>query len=206
MAGSVAGEVLVIPAEHSRGVDLWAERVGPLAPLKLTSETRVRLDELGVPRLAELALLDRRLTGFEQALGRSLHWAARGYRETDHADRLVSFVFALEALLTTSGEGLRATVSEALAIILGVDLESRREVCGRAKKAYDARSAVAHGRSTNVAGGDDLVEWLGDAVAALIDWATTKLDEFTTLEDLRKWVLARKLSCPGDVTVGESAD
>jgi len=124
-------------------------------------------------------------------------WLGEATRPDALAARFAKLAFSLEAFvgcearneyLTT--KGITAMLAERAAFLVGNDLETRSKVDRDVRKFYNKRSAIAHGRTSTVEARD--FDGFGQLVRE-IGWSLIeKIDQFSSVDDLQKWVVVQR--------------
>lgn len=85
----------------------------------------------------------------QQRILKAVEWIGRAINESDKALSFLQCLFAIECLLQDQNDfitkSITAQISEYAAFIVGVDLESRKEIEQLFRKLYVLRSKLAHG-------------------------------------------------------------
>ena len=126
-------------------------------------------------------------------------WLGEATKPDALAARFAKVAFSLEAFvggeakddfLTT--RGITATLAERSAFLISNDFEARMKVDRDIRSFYAKRSGIAHGRTALV--NPDDFEQFGLLVRELGWSLLDKLELFTTIDDLQKWVTAQRYS------------
>lgn len=118
--------------------------VGPLHDFVVDNQTIEFMSEIGAFEIA--TLLDREpdsLNDFEEPLLRAFHWVANAQTQDEPENELLNLVTALEVFFTKrGGDPITAAIAEGVALVLGNDLQERRQLNKRVRQLYGKRSDV----------------------------------------------------------------
>ena len=89
------------------------------------------------------------------------------------------------------GKSLRpASIYRQISNVISLTPEERKEIDKLVRLSYGVRSDIVHGRKSSIVG-QDLVEFAN--LVRDISWAVlNKLDEFSSVDDLQRWVLTQR--------------
>jgi len=135
-------------------------------------------------------------TGVECNLIRAIHWYIKGEREHDRASAFMYFTMALEALLTSSGEGIQNKIAESVAFIIGDSLQKRLDIRKKVKELYGIRSKIAHGRKSQTPVSITDVRFQRDIVQKTILFFLFRRDELKEEVDIDKYFEKLKFTIP----------
>ena len=113
-------------------------------PLSLAANFQEKFNQIGLSDLS-IILKKTSRTEVEEMILRFLHWISDSYIQIELENRLLSLIISLETLF---GSGAHAT-GFGCAMLLGEDLEQRRNIKNRVAELYKHRNNVAHGSRKN---------------------------------------------------------
>jgi hypothetical protein len=161
-------------------------------PLKLNADSIVTLDGIGALKLFA-ALKKERLTDFEQALLRGVHWYSTSQKTIEPENKFLNLITCLETFFTPkTRDPIANAVAEGCAFVLGEEAEKRKLIYRRVKQFYGARSGLSHGGKTAVLESEiKEAEWIAwHVIVSLL----AKLDNFQTQEALWAWIEEQKFN------------
>jgi hypothetical protein len=143
---------IVLPVRNALSISISRSNWGPTIPFRVDLETVRALNEspFGIlSRILEKSL--QRLTSFEQAILRGLHWFGNALCQKEAENELLCHVICLEALLTPRNrEPISNAVAEGVALLLKTTYDERKQLKKRVRELYGYRSGVSHGGSKSV--------------------------------------------------------
>ncbi len=166
--------------------------VGPVESLSVNESTLKRLDEIGFFKLS-VFLSKKYPSQFEATLLRSVHWFSSAVKQEEVENAFLLMIIALESLFTHEhGNPIGVQIAEGTALILGSEVEQRRQIKNLVKKFYGFRSAISHGGKKHITEGDyfSLLNIVGSVITALVDIN----EKFQSQKDLLTWIEELKLS------------
>ena len=170
---------------------------GPLQPFELSPENIQKMVQIGIFKVAEILKLPDKITDFEKALLRGIHWFATSQTQFEKENEFLNLMTCLETFLTPSGStlispSLANQVAEGTARLLTTELKNRVALKERVKSLYGTRSGVSHGGEKAILE-SDLAD-LGSIAKELIFQMIERKDEFPTHKALLNWLDERRLA------------
>lgn len=147
-----------------------------------------------------LAKKDGERSDLERRAISAADWFGAGVKSSEEVQCFINFVTAAESLLLRKSDisvGLKASLRERMALLLGTDYQERKKVADLVGKLYDIRCEVVHEGQTYVDPG--ALQVLGKLVYSAIFRVAEMLPRFRSLDDLVRAFNKMKLSVPGDV-------
>lgn len=133
-------------------------------------------------------------TELEEALVRAIAWAGKGALSQDPVAAILFFCIVLENLTTGTKRGdLTDSVARTVAMILHTDPLNRHKIYDDVKKIYNLRSNIVHRGVASVEEMDLLIAE-GFALGLIIE-LSKRTNEFDSLDDIHKWVIAETFRC-----------
>lgn len=147
----------------------------------------------GVEEIAEiLEKPDNKRNDFERALILGVHWFANSQTQTELENQFLSLMICLEIFLTPNdGSPISASISEAVAIILGFE-DGREAIKTKIIEFYSIRSRIVHGRGSKVK--ETEVKMLRRYLMQLIPFIINYKERFKSMGDLIDIVNKYKIS------------
>jgi hypothetical protein len=168
--------------------------VSGLMPFEISSECFDNMKKIGVFALSELLQKSgTSLSDFEKALLSSVHWFSTAQLQPEIESGYLALITSIEVLLAPrDGSPIATSIAEALALLLGDNLEDRRYIKRYFKELYSKRSAVSHGGDKAILDTDykSLVHFAMQLIQRLI----TRRIEFASRGDLLTHIEDLKLS------------
>lgn len=162
---------------------------GPLQPFELSTENIQKMVQIGIFKVAEILKLPDKITDFEKALLRGIHWFATSHTQFEKENEFLNLMTCLETFLTPSGAALISPslanqVAEGAARLLTTELENRNALKKRIQSMYGMRSGVSHGGQKAILETDlaDLRSHAKELIFQMIE----RKDEFPTQKALLK--------------------
>ncbi len=124
----------------------WHEEVtnNQGAPLALGNAQIENIRATGLGRVHEILIAPKR-TGFEGRVLTSLRMFSRVAQVPDQSDKMVYLLSAMESLLLLNDtESIQQNLGERLALLVGQNLQERRDICDLTRKLYRMRSRFVH--------------------------------------------------------------
>lgn len=182
----------VLPAKSEGGsFRLMGERTGALQPYKLDEDRIEKLEEIGVISLAEILKKDSP-SDVEEVLIRGVHWLGVAQMQSELESSFLSLITAIETYLTPKDNApITHAIAEGTAILIGSELEERRNIMSEVKSLYRKRSAVSHGGAKSIQETDLLTARF--YALGLTQILISNLDEYTSHQDLFDQLEAKKL-------------
>lgn len=182
----------IIPSD-ARDFDWHSQIIGPLAPFEISPESIEAMRRIGVFEVSRiLEKPDVKLTDFERALLRGIHWFANSQTQFGKANELLTLATCLETFMTLPGnDPVGSAIAEGVAILVAAGLEDRKRLKKKIETIYRMRSEVSHGGRKAILE-RDLVELRGIARKLTMSMIERK-DEFPTQQSLLDWIEDQKL-------------
>ncbi len=168
--------------------------VGPLHSFDINEATLERFKQLGVDRVSDvLSRAAGKLTDFEQAVLRGVHWFASGMAAQQAENTFLNWITCLETYLTPRDqEPIRVAVAEGTAIILAEGLKNRKALKKRVNSYYGMRSRLSHGGSKEILTAD--LNAMRVIAANMTWWMIHHMAEFNSISKLQGWLEEQRLS------------
>jgi hypothetical protein len=166
--------------------------VGPVETFLINENTLKRLKNIGFTKLSDF-LKKKQPSQYEAKLLESVHWFSSAIKQEEIENSFLLMIIALESLFTKEQGSPRGNqIAEATALILGKNLEQKKEIKSLIIKYYGFRSAISHGGKKRITEGDyfSLLNIVGSVTAALIDMN----EKFQSQKELLNWIEDLKLS------------
>jgi hypothetical protein len=179
----------------SKHFQLSHHHAGPKRLYALNDDNLSRMKTMGLLTASEMLAKGTHLTDFEETILRGIHWTADANVQAEPENALLSLITTLETYLTPRDrEPIVNAIAEGVALILGEDLDTRRQLKRLVKNYYNKRSALSHGGKTAVLRAD--VVRLTIIVGKLTTWMIKHTNQFTNVGQLLEWLEDVKLSGP----------
>lgn len=174
------------------GVD--TSRSAPISamPITIGEKSLIGLQSCGVMTLSELlSRQSQTLNAWEKDLLRAVHWFATSQAQVELPNRLLNLSTAVETLLTEGRGGITASVSENVALLVGLSFEDRKRVKRIVSDMYGNRSAVSHGGNKEPV--ESEVNEFRSIVASLIKTLLRRKSELSSKKQLYNWLEEQRL-------------
>jgi hypothetical protein len=174
------------------GVVVTGDAVGSIRPLIIDEDAIEHMRETGAMSLAGFLTIEKP-SKFQESLLRSVHWLSSAITQSEHENKYLHLIIALETLFTPpKGEPIANTIAESTALIINNTLTGRKQIKKAIKQAYGARSIIAHGGKKPITDSDyyKLLIYVINVLMNLIK----KDSEFKDLQELMDHLEDKKFS------------
>ncbi|WP_330209579.1 hypothetical protein [Pseudomonas sp. AM4(2022)] len=174
------------------GVIVTGDTVGSFRPLIIDEDAIEHMKETGAMSLVAFLTIERP-SKFQESLLRSVHWLSSAITQSEHENKYLHLIIALETLFTPpKGEPIANTIAESTALIINNTLPGRKQIKKSIKLAYGARSIIAHGGKKPITDSDyyTLLIYVINVLMTLIK----KHEEFKDPQELINYLEDKKFS------------
>jgi hypothetical protein len=175
-----------------RNLNSKGDNEGALRHLEMSKEVMRSMDKLGFSKLSGI-LAKPSPTNYEEVLLRAVHWFSSALQQQELENAFLCLIIALETIFTAErGNPITNTVAEGVALVLGHDFQSRKDIKKTIKDHYGMRSGVSHGGKKAILDSDyyTLMNMVGSIIAKLTD----KTNTFSSQKEFSEWIEELKLS------------
>lgn len=176
----------------STGVVVTGDAVGSVRPLIINEDAIEHMKVTGAMSLAGFLTIEKP-TKFQESLLRSVHWLSSAITQSEHENKYLHLIIALETLFTPpKGEPIANTIAESAALVINNTLPGRKQIKKAIKQAYGTRSIIAHGGKKPITDSDyyTLLIYVINVLMNLIK----KHSEFKDLQELMNYLEDKKFS------------
>jgi hypothetical protein len=144
-------------------------------------------------------------TELDAALQRAMRWFAIGAGQDDKSVAFVSLSIALETMFPPQNDSISSALADGISWLIGKKAAGRHTVWHLLKDLYKTRSGIVHGRAPDVS--DEDIDTLRHYLRVVFRQLLLMRKRLRTRDELRNWVLSRKLrGLPDPPTGGNAPD
>lgn len=175
------------------GVSHKSQLIGAIQPLELTKSTIEKLQKNGIDQLLGLIRTNTK-NDFNERLLRSIQWYIEGSFKERQYDQILSQVIALECIMKPRNTmGIKDSMLENVALLIGNNLEERKNIMKELKDLIDLRNEVSHGsKSKEIT--DDKLDRINGLVRSVIFRLIDFIGKMNSMDDLHTELTNKRLS------------
>ncbi len=182
----LSGKGISLCFSEDGSLKLNQSNVGSWIPFEFDRKVHQKLERIGIMTLSELLKKDNP-TEYEKRVLSAVFWCAKAQLQTSSEFRLLCLITSLEAVLNPRGDRpIRMGIAEGVALLIGKELEQKRNLRNFIAKLYNQRSSVSHGGHPEVLESElrRLTSYIGAVVFELLK----KTGEFRSQKELLSWI------------------
>jgi len=166
--------------------------VGSWIPFGFNREIHQKLERIGIMTLSDL-LRKADITELEKRILSAVFWCAKAQLQTLPEFRLLCLITSLEAVLNPRGDRpIRVGVAEGVALLIGREIDQKRNLRDFIARLYDQRSSVSHGGHPEVL--ESELRRLTSITGAVIFELLKRTGEFKNQKELLSWLDDQRLA------------
>jgi len=166
--------------------------VGSWIPFEFNGEIHQKLERIGIMTLSDL-LRKADVTEFEKRILSAVFWCAKAQLQTLPEFRLLCLITSLEAVLNPRGDRpIRMGVAEGVALLIGREIDQKRNLRDFIARLYNQRSSVSHGGHPEVLASE--LRRLTSITGAVIFELLKRTGEFKSQKELLSWLDDQRLA------------
>jgi hypothetical protein len=165
---------------------------GPLKKFSINNNTIERMKKIGVNDVSIILKKDNdKITDFEDVILRGIHWLSNSINQDEIENSFINLIICLETYFTPrDNDPIGTAIAEAVAIIIGSNMDAKRKIKKRIKHFYKKRSGISHGGKNSILESEnkELLIYAGESTM----WMISNIEKFNSIKDLLSWVEEKK--------------